>query len=50
MRAACDWLFGQWLPSFGRDAADAPVFQDYLNSPRDTPPTELRTDIYLQLR
>lgn len=50
MRAAYDWLYGQWLPSSGRDAADAPVFEDYLNSPRDTPPTELRTDIYLPLR
>jgi AraC family transcriptional regulator len=50
MRAAYDWLFGQWLPSSGREAADAPVFEDYLNSPRDTPPTELRTDIYLPLK
>lgn len=49
MRAAYDWLYGQWLPSSGRDAADAPVFEDYLDSPRDTPPTELRTDIYLPL-
>jgi len=50
MRAAYDWLYGQWLPSSGRDVADAPVFEDYLNSPRDTPPTELRTDIYLPLK
>jgi AraC family transcriptional regulator len=50
MRAAYDWLYGQWLPSSGCDAADAPVFEDYLDSPRDTPPTELRTDIYLPLK
>ncbi|SCY45412.1 AraC family transcriptional regulator [Microvirga guangxiensis] len=50
MRMAYDWLFGQWLPASNREAADAPVFEDYLNSPRDTPPTELRTDIYLPLR
>jgi AraC family transcriptional regulator len=50
MRAAYDWLYGQWLPSSGREAADAPVFEEYLNSPRDTAPTELRTDIYLPLR
>ncbi|ANY81785.1 AraC family transcriptional regulator [Microvirga ossetica] len=50
MRAAYDWLFGQWLPSSGREAADAPIFEEYLNSPRDTPPTELRTDIYLPLK
>jgi AraC family transcriptional regulator len=50
MRAAYDWLYGQWLPSSGREAADAPVFEDYLNSPRDSPPTDLRTDIYLPLK
>jgi AraC family transcriptional regulator len=50
MRAAYDWLFGQWLPSSGREAADAPIFEDYLDSPRDTLPTELRTDIYLPLK
>lgn len=50
MRAAYDWLFGQWLPSSGREAADASIFEEYLNSPRDTPPTELRTDIYLPLK
>ena len=50
MRAAYDWLFGQWLPASGREAADAPVFEEYLNSPRDTPPTELRTNIYLPLK
>ncbi|MBB3021040.1 AraC family transcriptional regulator [Microvirga lupini] len=50
MRAAYDWLYGQWLPASGRDVADAPVFEEYLNSPRDTPPTELRTDIYLPLK
>ncbi|UVF19763.1 AraC family transcriptional regulator [Microvirga terrae] len=49
MRAAYDWLYGQWLPSSGREAADAPVFEDYLNSPRDTAPTELRTEICLPL-
>jgi AraC family transcriptional regulator len=49
MRAAYDWLYGQWLPLSGRDAADAPVFEEDLNSPRDTLPTELRTDIYLPL-
>jgi AraC family transcriptional regulator len=50
MRVAYDWLFGQWLSASERDAADAPVFEEYLNSPRDTPPTELRTDIYLPLK
>jgi len=50
MRLAYDWLFGQWLPTSGREADDAPIFEAYLNSPRDTPPTELRTDIHLPLK
>jgi AraC family transcriptional regulator len=50
MRAAYLWLFGTWLPQSGRDAADAPVFEEYLNNPRDTPPTELLTDLCLPLK
>lgn len=50
MRAAYQWLYGEWLILSGRDAADAPVFEEYLNNPRDTAPTELLTDIYLPLR
>jgi len=50
MRAAYDWLFGEWLVRSGHEADDAPVFEEYLNNPRDTPPTALRTDIHLKLR
>jgi len=50
MRAAYDWLFGEWLVRAGHDADDAPVFEEYLNNPRDTAPNELRTDIHLKLR
>jgi AraC family transcriptional regulator len=50
MRAAYLWLYGEWLPKSGREAADAPIFEEYLNSPRDTAPTELMTDIYLPLK
>jgi predicted transcriptional regulator YdeE len=49
MPAAYMWLFGTWLPQSGREAADAPVFEDYLNSPSQTPPSELLTDVYLPL-
>ncbi|HKQ30815.1 MAG TPA: AraC family transcriptional regulator [Burkholderiales bacterium] len=49
MRAAYQWLYGEWLVQSGREAADAPVFEEYLNNPRDTAPTELLTDIYLPL-
>ena len=50
MKAAYRWLFGEWLTSSGEEAADAPVFEEYLNSPRDTPPAELRSDIHLPLK
>jgi AraC family transcriptional regulator len=49
MRAAYQWLYGDWLLRSGREPADAPVFEEYLNSPRDTAPTELLSDIYLPL-
>lgn len=50
MRAAYDWLYGEWLVQSGREPADAPVFEDYLNNPREVPPTELLTDICLPLK
>ncbi|TKC89781.1 GyrI-like domain-containing protein [Trinickia terrae] len=50
MAAAYQWLYGEWLPQSGREAADAPVFEEYLNNPRNTAPSELLTDICLPLR
>jgi len=50
MRGAYEWLYGTWLPQSGREPADAPCVEEYLNTPRDTAPTELLTDIYLPLR
>ncbi len=49
MRAAYQWLYGEWLSQSGEEPADAPVFEEYLNSPRDTAPNDLLTDIYLPL-
>jgi AraC family transcriptional regulator len=50
MRGAYEWLYGTWLPQSGREPADAPCVEEYLNTPRDTPPTELLSDIYLPLK
>ncbi len=50
MKAAYDWFYGQWLPQSGREPANAPPVEEYLNSPQDTPPMELLTDIYLPLK
>jgi AraC family transcriptional regulator len=49
MKAAYDWLYGEWLPRSGREPANAPNLEEYLNSPRDTAPTELLSDLYLPL-
>lgn len=50
MGAAYRWLFGTWLAQSGREPADAPVVEEYLNSPRDTAPADLVTHIHLPLR
>lgn len=50
MKPAYEWLYGFWLPQSGRDPGDAPCLEEYLNSPRDTPPAELLSDIYLPLK
>jgi AraC family transcriptional regulator len=47
---AWDWLYCQWLPQSGREPADAPPFEVYLNDPRDTPPAELLTRIVVPLK
>jgi AraC family transcriptional regulator len=49
MAAAYQWLYGEWLVQSGREAADAPVFEEYLNNPKDTAPSELLTEICLPL-
>lgn len=49
MLAEYNWMFGTWLPQSGRDIADAPVLEEYLNSPRDTAPSDLLTILYLPL-
>ncbi|HMS95092.1 MAG TPA: GyrI-like domain-containing protein, partial [Tabrizicola sp.] len=50
LQAAYDQLFGIWLPQSGEVPADSPVFEVYLNSPMDTAPADLVTEICLPLR
>jgi AraC family transcriptional regulator len=50
MRSAYQWLYGEWLANSGREVADQPAFEDYLNNPREVAPTELLTDIYMPLK
>jgi AraC family transcriptional regulator len=42
-------LVGQWLPRSGREMAAAPCFEEYLNSPENTEPEDLITDLHLPL-
>jgi AraC family transcriptional regulator len=48
--ATYDWLYGVWLPDSGREPADAPSFEVYLNSPMDTRPVDLLTEICVPLQ
>jgi AraC family transcriptional regulator len=43
------WLYGTWLPTSGREPRHAPPFEVYHNSPMDTLPEELLTEICLPL-
>ena len=47
MKWAYEWLYGEWLTQSGREPADAPCMEVYLNNPRDTAPADLLTDICL---
>lgn len=42
-------LMGQWAPRHGRRLRQAPCLEVYLNSPEETEPEDLLTDIYLPL-
>ena len=47
--AAYSHLYGTWLPGSGQEAGNSPVFESYLNSPADTAPENLLTEICLPL-
>lgn len=45
-----DAIFKGWLPRSGEQLREAPCFELYLNTPVDTPPDALRTEIWLPLQ
>ncbi|MCF8479837.1 MAG: GyrI-like domain-containing protein [Rhodospirillum sp.] len=49
LERAYAWLYGQWLPGSGRDPADHPCFEEYLNNPRNLPPAKWLTRVCLPL-
>jgi AraC family transcriptional regulator len=42
-------LCGEWLPGSGRELRSAPSLEIYRNSPMNTAPENLLTDVYLPL-
>ena len=44
-----DRFYGEWLPASGREPKAAPGFEIYRNSPYDTLPESLVTDLYMPL-
>lgn len=49
MHKAYQWLYAEWLPKSGRQLKDSVMFEEYLNNPREVPPTELLTEIHMPL-
>lgn len=47
MKDAYRWIYGVWLPNSGFEISERPGFESYLNSPVDTKPEDLRSNIYL---
>jgi AraC family transcriptional regulator len=48
--AAYNQLYAVWLPGSGEEPADSPSFEVYRNSPMDTAPNDLVTELYLPLK
>lgn len=49
IKVAYDYLYGDWLPKSGREPADSPPYEVYINDPADTEESELLTDIVVPL-
>ncbi|MEX0337673.1 MAG: GyrI-like domain-containing protein, partial [Arenibacterium sp.] len=50
VQAAYDHLYGQWFAASGEEPADAPPYELYLNTPMDTAPEDLITEIHAPLK
>jgi AraC family transcriptional regulator len=48
--AAYDHLYCGWLPTSGREPADAPAYEIYLNDPSQVAPSELLTRVVMPLK
>lgn len=45
-----DYIFGKWLPESGNELRNVRSFEKYLNTPQDTKPEKLRTEIYVPIQ
>ena len=43
-------VYRDWLPATGYALRDVPPFEHYVSNPCDTPPAQLRTDLYVPLQ
>lgn len=50
LASAYQSLFGDWLPKSGHEPADTPCYEISLNSPHETAPEDLLTEICLPLK
>lgn len=50
LNAAFQKLYGQWLPSSGNEPDDRPSLEIYRNSPYNTPPEALITDLLIPVK
>lgn len=49
LERAYQWLYSTWLPQQAMEPGDAPCLEEYLNDPKQVPPAELETLIYIPL-
>lgn len=50
LHEAYAWLHGTWLPASGREVAEGPCYEVYLNDARSVAPEEILTAIHVPLR
>lgn len=47
LQAVYDTIYAQRIPELGCTLRDEPSYEKYLNDPRNTPPEDLLTEIYV---
>jgi len=50
LEAPYRFLYGTWLPGSGEEADEIPCLEEYLNDPKELPPSKWLTAIHLPLR